>query len=138
MKKKKYNNMNYKKLDEKLNFVINELRKDDAGEEITDFNDYEDALRKIKEKYDKGEFYAYCPNATKISYDNNEYELAVVLGIAKETKSGMKPHGMAHYLSKYTYTDKDKLHPTAQELLYASKNVNTAIKEATKNKTIFI
>lgn len=117
---------------------IDELRVEDAGEEITDFKDYNDALDKIKAKYDKNEILAYCPNATTFDYGDKTYQLAVVLGIKEstETKGSMNPHGMAHYLNKHTYTNDIKTEPTEEDLIKASKNIKGAYGLAKKKKQV--
>lgn len=117
---------------------INELRAEDAGEEITDFKDYNDALDKIKARYDNNEILAYCPNATTFDYDGKTYQLAVVLGIKEpnETKGSMNPHGMAHYLNKHTYTNDTKTEPTQEDLIKAAKNIKGAYGVAKKKKQI--
>lgn len=129
--------MNISKINEQLKQILNELRKQDAGEEITDFESYEDALNKIKERYDQGLTRAYCPNAIEFEYNKNKYSLAVVLGV-KESSNGMNPHGMAHYLDKHTYTNKQQTKPTEQDLIKAAKNVKTALSQAIKNNDVVL
>lgn len=129
--------MDLNKLNEELKRILNELRKQDAGKEIIDFKDYDDALKKIKERYDKGLAKAYCPNAIEFKYNKSMYNLAVVLGIDKP-KEGMNPHGMAHYLQKHTYTNKQQTKPTEEDLIKAAKNVKTALAQAIKNKNIVL
>lgn len=112
--------------------------KDADIEGITDFKDYDDALKKIKERYDKGLAKAYCPNATTVNYDGQKYQLAVVLGDKTYRKTGMKPHGMAHYLHKHTNPEKDKNASTEQELMQATKDVKIALQDAKRKKNIVL
>lgn len=114
---------------------LNELRAEDAGEAITDFKDYSDALEKLKQKYDNNEILAYCPNATILEYDGESYELAVVLGI-KTTTDGKKPHGLAHILDKHTYTHDDNTVPTEIDLINATKRIQIELQQATKQKNV--
>lgn len=130
--------MEIDKLNEELKRVLNELRKQDAGEEITDFKDYDDALKKIKERYDKGLAKAYCPNAIEVEFEGQKYQLAVVLGDKTYRKNGMKPHGMAHYLHKHTNPEKDKNASTEQELMQATKDVKIALQDAKRKKNIVL
>ena len=127
--------MDFKELNEKLE-ELTELYPEDAGLEITDFENYEDALNKIYQRYKNNEALAYCPNATKIHYNNQEYSLAVVLGIAKPTKAGMNPHGMAHYMDKHSYEHENETIPTEEELLKASKNVQNALNQAKQDNNV--
>lgn len=115
---------------------IDELRKQDAGEELTNFTNYEEALNLIKQRYDNHEALAYCPDAITISYNGKDYKLAVVLGVDTPKNSGMNPHGMAHYLSKHAYTNKNKTKPTAQNLINAAKDIKNALNNAIKKRNI--
>ena len=123
--------MDFKELNEKLE-QLTELYPEDAGLEITDFENYEDALNKIYQRYKNNEALAYCPNATKIHYNNQEYSLAVVLGVAHPTRGGMYPHGMSHIMKKHTYTHENGTIPTEQDLIDACKNVKNVLNDAIK------
>lgn len=132
--------MNIKQLNEELEkFLteeqINELRPKDSGELILDFETYEDAVDKIKEKFDNPEnkICAYCPNATTISWNGKKYQLAVVFGVAKETDGGMKPHGVAHILGKHVCDNGNE--PTEDDLIKAAKNIHNAFNQAIKAKS---
>ena len=124
-----------KQLNEQIESIL-ELYPENAGEEITDFADYEDALNKIYQKYKNNEALTYCPNAKTIDYDGQKYSLAVVLGVPRPTKGGMKPHGMSHFMDKHTYTHENGTIPTEQDLIDACKDVQEVLNDAVKqNKT---
>ena len=124
--------MDFKKLNEEIENLlmdINELYPKDAGEEITNFESYEQALDIIKKRYDENKSLAYCPNALKFDYNGNKYQLAVVLGI-KEPNNGMNPHGLAHILDKHSY-QYDGV-PTEEDLIKAARNVKTVLNKSLK------
>ena len=127
--------MNIKKLNEELNKLldINELKKQDAGEEIQ-FTDFNDAVDKLRQKYEAGQIKAYCPNVDTIKYNDQEYELCLVLGISESepySKPPMDPHGMSHYLHKHINDKKKDGKPaTIDNLIGATKNVKAAFRKA--------
>lgn len=126
--------MNFKDITTQLQHLL-ELYPENAGEEITDFENYEDALNKIKQRYDNNEALAYCPNAIELDYKGNKFSLAVVLGVAENQEDGMGPHGMAHYMTKHVAGFDGKI-PTEEDLIKASKNVKNALKQAEHDKKV--